>query len=221
MPWEQVAANFAAACAGFLHVCLVVESAGIDRFAELEAKFEPWGELGLKDPATGLHFVAGRQVVSSEGLEILHIGSRDQSLEGLPADRVIATGLDRGTAVCLPWGFGKWLGQRRRLAIELHARLSHQIMLGDITNRPAFWREPMFDGERVLRGSDNLPMAGSSDTVGAFGSVAKSSAPINSAENVVAILRDPTVPLTPFGKRKSARASVSEQLRLRLSAGAR
>ncbi|XUU60700.1 hypothetical protein ACRAQ6_00070 [Erythrobacter sp. HA6-11] len=219
MPWDRIAANFERAAPDHLHVCLIVESAGVDRFAELERTHQPWGELGLKDEATGLHFIAGRQVVSAEGLEVLHIGSRDQSLEGALADRVIAAGLDRGAAVCLPWGFGKWLGERRRLASELYARLSHQILLGDITNRPALWREPMFSGERVLRGSDNLPMAGSSDSVGAFGSALHANSAPTGAQDIIAMLRDRTVPLTGYGQRKSARASVGEQLRLRLAKG--
>lgn len=220
MPWDMIATNFASAAPGCLPLCIVTESAGFDRFSELATTCHPWGEHGLCSPKTGLYFVAGRQVVSAEGLEILVVGSRDQSTEGLPADRVIAKGLDSGAAICLPWGFGKWIGTRRQIAKDLHARLSMQMTLGDITNRPAIWPEPLFNGQRVLRGSDNLPMAKSSDTVGAFGSIIEASQPVQSAQQVIELLRDPNVPLVPFGERKDARASVGEQIRLRFNRGA-
>ena len=216
MPFAQIAANFAEMAPGSLPVCLVVESDGVDRFAELKDRCEPWGALGLRDLATGIHFVAGRQVVSEEGLEVLLIGSRDMSLEGRPAERVIEEGFANGAAVCLPWGFGKWLGRRRDLVASLYAGLSRQITLGDIANRPEFWREPLFKGARILRGSDNLPMAGSSDGVGSFGSLLKTRKPAKDAGDLVCLLRDPDVCLRPYGKRKSASASIIEQVRLRL-----
>ena len=217
MPWDRIAANFAQAAPGHSPVCLVVESAGVDRFSELESHCIPWGEYGAKDARTDLSFIVGRQVVSAEGLEILLIGSRDQSLEGVRADKVIATGLDRGAAVCLPWGFGKWIGERRHLASELHARLSQQIVLGDITNRPGVWPEPIFRNRRILRGSDNLPLQGSSDGVGLFGSIITPDNPVDQAEQVVAMLRDLSVALQPFGKRKATVASIREQVRFRFA----
>ncbi|WP_394729137.1 hypothetical protein [Altererythrobacter sp. GH1-8] len=219
MPWDLIASNFSSHAPDHVPVCLIVESAGIDRFAELQMTCDPWGATGLKDTATGLHFVAGRQVVSEEGLEILLIGSRDQSGEGQPADRVIGAGFDRGAAVCLPWGFGKWLGKRRVLAGDIHKRLSSQVILGDITNRPLHWHEPMFAGQRVLRGADNLPLPGSSDIVGTFGSIIEPKEEVTTADQLVALLRDTAIMLEPYGKRKTARASVFEQIRLRLNRG--
>lgn len=220
MPFDLIAENFSRVAEDHMPVCLVVESVGIDRFEELADQCDPWGSLGLRDPARGLHFVAGRQVVSREGLEILLIGSRDQALEGLAAEQVIATGLERGAAVCLPWGFGKWLGARRKLAASLYSRFSRQIIWGDITNRPSLWYEPLFAGRRVLRGSDNLPMPGSSDSVGAFGSIIDAISAPESAEDIVALLRDPQVQLKPYGNRKGAISSIAEQVRLRRAAKA-
>lgn len=220
MPFARIAANFAAAAPDCVPICMIVECAGIDRFAELTHDMEPWGEEGLHDPSTGLHFIAGRQVVSSEGLEVLLLGTRDQSLEKEPAARVIECGHASGAAVCLPWGFGKWLGARRRLVRHLQTQFADMIMLGDITNRPAFWPEPLFAGANILRGSDNLPLAGSGDSVALFGSRLDSAAPISSARDVISLLRQSHPKVEHYGKRKRTLPIVAEQLRLRLSAGA-
>ncbi len=216
MPFEQIARNFAEAAPGHAPVCMIVESVGIDRYADLEERCESWGAMGLYDRETGLRFVAGRQVVSAEGLEILLLGSREQGFEGETADRVIAFGLEHGAAVCLPWGFGKWLGARRDLAARLHQRMPRHIMLGDIDNRPAVWSERLLKHTRVLRGSDNLPMTGSSDRVGLFGSTIADPRAWDRAEDLIDALRNASIDLRPFGKRKGLVASVTEQVRLRL-----
>lgn len=121
-------------------------------------------------------FIAGRQIVSAENLEILWLGTTQQVEDGLPIEQLISRiGESEGIAV-IPWGPGKWFGQRGNIVQSIISQYDgHTIFLGDNGNRPAFWPTPTLfkmarqKGIRILPGSDPLPMATEAGRAGKFG----------------------------------------------------
>ena len=109
---------------------------------------------------------------------MLALGCAESWQDGLPASEVIDGVTGAGAVAVLPWGFGKWLGQRGRILralIEKHR--SQHLFLGDNIGRPVFFSEPHeFElgrslGLTVLPGTDPLPFASESHRAGSFGCV--------------------------------------------------
>lgn len=120
--------------------------------------------------------VAGRQIVTTERLEILALGTVAKWQDGLPASDIVASIIQADAIPVLPWGFGKWLG-RRRDAVE---RLIEQfggdsLYLGDNSGRPGFMSTPAQFlsaskiGMKILPGSDPLPFPSEYKRAGSFG----------------------------------------------------
>ncbi len=172
---------------------LLAESAGHDWYrAAREAAAGGRGPLGataeplalqLQDcaPASSVFVVAGRQIVSTEGLEVLGLALDPDCAAAAIVDRtrcaeeLLEALLDADAVAVLPWGFGKWLGERGRRVAELarqdrlrdHAR----FFLGDVPQRCWPWPRPaVFEAPaRVLCGSDPLPLPGGEARVGCLG----------------------------------------------------
>ena len=136
--FEAAAENFAAAaqkngdqtdCARFL---LLTESNGLDYFQKLPELLSslngkqknPYWNIEEKEPGLSyvvskndqtkdeMIIVAGRQLVTAEGLELLALMTADKFEDGMSLEEAVGkvTG-SGGIAVC-PWGAGKWLGRR-------------------------------------------------------------------------------------------------------------
>jgi hypothetical protein len=120
--------------------------------------------------------VAGRQIVTAERLEILALGSVEKWDDGLEASDVVQSVRDAGAIPVLPWGFGKWLGRRKRTVEDLMSKFGDGLLyLGDNSGRPRILPNPrQFAagrelGIRILPGSDPLPFASEYDRAGSFG----------------------------------------------------
>lgn len=118
--------------------------------------------------------VAGRQVATREGLEVLALATETHHADGESlAATLDAVVRDADAIAVLPWAAGKWLGARGRLVRE--ALRAQRACVGDNGGRPAFWRDADVlgpDARRralVLPGSDPLPLVGEERRVGAFG----------------------------------------------------
>lgn len=172
---------------GFL---LLTEMAGIDRFGALpgnagawsiEPCAEPVSLVACRDDRLRLFIVAGRQIVTAEGLEVLAQGTTEAIADGLPLNDVMALVDDLGALAVLPWGVGKWTGARGRIVRSLvaSAPASAGFFLADSgvrlrgTPRPGLLAESEANGWRVLAGSDPLPLSSQTAAVGRFGFVAK------------------------------------------------
>ncbi len=122
-----------------------------------------------------LTFVAGRQTVAREGIEVLSLGAADAPPDGTPAREVLAACAAAGGFPVLPWSPGKWLGRRGRLIMELVMDPSLNLAVGDPSHRPRGWRSPPpFLTARALRrlvlpGSDPLPAPEEEFSVGRYG----------------------------------------------------
>jgi hypothetical protein len=111
--------------------------------------------------------VAGAQVQTAEGLEVLIFPTRSPPSDGLPMEEIIAGTRKAGALAILPWGFGKWTFGRAQLISELiETRRPIDFLLSDTGHRPRFAAYPrLLDrggevGIPVLTGSDPLPLPG-------------------------------------------------------------
>lgn len=132
-------------------------------------------------PPEPVYVVAGRQLVSSERVEVLALGLTDDRAPAhtpdgeLPAERLVEAVLEAGALCVLPWSVGKWIGARGRLVEQLVERPAfakhRRFFLGDIAARSWPWPEPaVFDRSvRVLRGTDPLPLPGEERGVARYG----------------------------------------------------
>lgn len=206
-----------------LAVVLLAEQTGCHAFQSLRPSARPTQEeesLWLDHDGSMLLVIAGRQVVSAEGLEILAQATSAQFEDGLPATELLRAMRAVDAIVTLPWGVGKWLGARGRLVDDLlQADQPEALLLGDNGGRPAFWPEPRFRARPVLRGSDPLPISGDGRRIGTFGTVLRGTlSQDRPARDLRRLLRRPGERLEPYGTLASPFRFLSNQLRLRMSA---
>jgi hypothetical protein len=127
-----------------------------------------------------LYLIAGRQVITAEGIEVLVLASDDRIPDRLSLDETLSAAFHAEAIVALPWGFGKWWFRRGAIvkkAIVAHARGTDggELYLGDNSGRARLYPDPaMFQlaremGMRILPGSDPLPIPDHVHTAGRFG----------------------------------------------------
>jgi hypothetical protein len=123
--------------------------------------------------------VCGRQVRASDGLEVLALGTLESFPDGLAFDEAIRAVLASGALTVLPWGFGKWLGERGQRVERALAEFGPEVlMVGDNGSRltlagvPPLVQSAALQGFRVLPGTDPFPFAAGHRRVGKFGFLA-------------------------------------------------
>jgi hypothetical protein len=129
-----------------------------------------------RDAATAIWLVAGRQIATREDLEVAVLGTTAEFPEGQPIRTSVEAADRLGAMTALPWGFGKWWGERGRLITSLmRGPRSKPLFLGDnggrlaLSTRPSLLTEGEGLGHRVLPGSDPLPFPGEERKVGSYG----------------------------------------------------
>jgi len=180
-----------------------------------------------------LVLVAGRQLVSSEQVEVLALAADPSAgLEAWPdgehpARELVERVLESGALAVLPWGVGKWLGTRGRLVAELlsDAKLAEhpRFFSGDIAQRCWPWPRPaaFARGPRVLPGSDILPVAGAERRLAGFGlRVDVDADPGRPARSLREGLAG-GAPVEVWGRREGLLSTGIEQLRYRWRGGDR
>jgi hypothetical protein len=211
--------NLRTAVEGFL-VLMLAEITGHDVFARWRAgqcawPVQPTAEDCSLRLADRLLVIAGRQVVSAEGVEVLAQCTAAHFADGQPLDETIREILAAGALAVLPWGVGKWLGRRGELVAEAAAR--YPVLLGDNAGRPALWPFPArLRGLPVLPGTDPLALPSQQAVVGSYGFAL--TAPIDPdypARSICQALTDRT-PVTPQGRRVSLLTFLRQQIGLRI-----
>jgi hypothetical protein len=174
-------------------------------------------------PAPPLYLVAGRQIVSREGIEVLALGlAPNHPLEKLPdrarpAEQLLGESLAAGALCVLPWGIGKWIGARGRsvaaLAQEPHFARHPRFFLGDIAQRAFPWPEPaLFREHRVLSGTDPLPVPGAERRVARYGTRAAGRLAHEAPARSFLEALDGGARLARFGRRETLGETLREQL---------
>ena len=167
---------------------LLTESAGVDAFGTLPEQVGEWQIIATEEAisrrAVGpngaeLAIVSGRQVVSSEGLEIHALGTREVFADKTPLRDLISAIIDKDALAVMPWGVGKWSGSRGKLVADLVSSAPPELIFADSGVRPAFVPRSKLlalaeaQGRRIIAGTDPLPVAGDEDKPGRFGFIAE------------------------------------------------
>jgi len=144
----------------------------------LRATAEADSLVASRDGREVLGVVAGRQIVTREGLEVLALGTMANFADGAGLDKTLAEVRDASALPVLPWGVGKWSGRRGDVIAErIRNAAPGELFVGDNGNRLAAAPRPRLldvaeaSGLVVLPGSDPLPLAGAEAQVASFGFV--------------------------------------------------
>lgn len=128
-------------------------------------------ELGFR-----ILLIAGQQLQTAEGLEVLAIAPTYRLTEGGPLGQIISEVIEAGALAIIPWGFGKWMGRRGKVLRGILERATPpEFFLGDNGGRPKFMPEPYLfrlakqNSVRILPGSDPLPFPDEVSRAGSFG----------------------------------------------------
>lgn len=168
--------------------------------------------------------IAGSQIATTEGLEVLALCCISRIEDGLPFEDTVHRAIDNGAVVIIPWGFGKWWGIRGRIVKDaLEPEWSRAIFLADSGNRPVGWPEPSLlraarrEGRVILAGSDPLPYPADFVRAGSYGFILRG--PVTKerpAETVrMKISQLQSTPQT-FGNRTGWLRFVGTQLRMQM-----
>lgn len=223
------------------YVLLLTETARDSAFAVLASGSKPLGKWTIatlaEDPAAlvakrktdgaRLVLVAGQQIVTSEGIEVLALTSPDRIADGTPVGDVLDELCSREIPAVLPWGVGKWIGARGQIVRDLlENRDAPGWMLGDNAGRPSLWpTPPLFrtsagTGRPVLPGTDPLPLPGAEHGIGLYGfelsGTLSEEAPAEDLRRRLFGLRGP---IDPIGARRTLFQVVAEQIALRRRKG--
>ena len=222
---------------------LLTEMSGVDWFGKTserisrgEVTLGRWRLTAAREPhvvvarnadcGRQLSIVSGRQVETSERIEVLALFTRAEPADGRPLDATLADCHAAGALVVLPWGVGKWLGSRGKLVDRVLTDTARAAVLaGDNGGRPWFWARPgVFSrleaqGRAILPGTDPLPLADQATRVGSYGlAIARGFADDSLARDLKNCLLEGWNPaaMQHFGRPERAARFIINQLRLRL-----
>jgi hypothetical protein len=217
--------------AGCKTALLFTESFGDDGFGTLSraGRVGPW-TLNVQDDAwivarhddqrAPIHIASGRQIVTRERLEVAALGTTRVVADGQPMEQVIDNLLSEDALLVLPWGFGKWMGNRGKIVERMLERYGpERLLLGDNGGRAALsTRPPLFSlaestGRIVIAGTDPLPFATESARVGSYASLVQAGdAPSSLMQTLRTLRKSPPI----LGRRASLPYFVKSQVRMQL-----
>jgi hypothetical protein len=173
-------------------------------------------------PSMRLIIVAGRQLITKENLELLALMTDKEFDDGQELSATVKNVIETGGVPVCPWGAGKWIGQRGRVLEKYMISPDAHFFLGDSGGRPSFWPRPaIFDnefvGQRLLSGSDPLPLVGDELRVGSYGGFVNLDCPQDKpASYLCQQLTKPGTVISPYGRLCSSTLFVKNQIALRL-----
>jgi hypothetical protein len=221
---------------GFAALLLLTEGHDQDSFQRLRGIPEiprgagrpPW-RLRTTDEAESLAVeaaedciavVAGRQIVTAEGIEVLALATDRRFAEGASLGATVEAVQRAGAVAVLPWGFGKWLGRRGAVVRGyLEGKAPTGLCLGDNGGRPSFWPRPALfawadaAGVPILPGSDPLPLPGEEGRVGSRGFTVRAEIdPERPGAELRRLVASPGFAPRPYGSGESAGRFLRNQL---------
>ncbi len=219
-------------------VLLLAEGAGENFFGRCRERLgsdaaAPWtiaptderASLRVERPGRPpLTLVAGRQVATADGIELIGVGVQDGPPDGAPARETLAALREAGAAVIVPWGFGKWSGRRGRLVRTLvETARPGTLAVGDnggrsgLLPRPALLAVAESRGLADLPGSDPLPFPAHVKRIGTRGFLLD--APLDGtrpAADLLARIAALTTSPPDYGPGRSFVGFVADQVRMQV-----
>ena len=167
--------------------------------------------------------VTGQQVITTEKLELLLFG-HDELYRPESLLISVEKNVKQGSLVVIPWGVGKWLGQRGREVSQLLLQDTIDgYFLGDNGNRPAMWKTiPQFALARkknipIIAGTDPLFLPGQIHRVGGYGTlVSEEPSGSFSMPEILESLQNSS-PMETYGRLQGLYRFVSAQVGLRVT----
>lgn len=193
----------------------------LDRWELIERDATTW-ELRCES-GRRLVLVRGRQIATSERLEVLLVGTSEPVPDGRSLTETIEPWLEREVLVMLPWSFGKWTGARGRAVARAYEMYGPKgLRLADTGLRPTWLPVPDLlrrtagDGHPVYVGSDPLPFGGQATVVGSVGFELEEVPGDAIWQDMYPLLRDLKGMPSRFGSAKSTASFLSLQARMQL-----
>lgn len=169
-----------------------------------------------------LVLVRGRQIACAEGIEVLAFGGEPGAGDGEPFEEVVAAALRRSRIVVVPWGFGKWRGERGAAVLAALRRHGDRVHLGDTAGRPPFdpgravFARAGGHAARRLFGSDPLPFPDHAAMVARCGTIVPGRTdPVRPLASLAAALEAART-FVPFGEGPGLLRFTRDQFRLRV-----
>lgn len=190
-------------------------------------EFHHTGENVSLSPRSGhksLIIIAGRQVETAEGLEVLALFTTGNFRSGVPIIDLIKEVKEHDAIAVIPWAFGKWLGRRGKILNNLiKIQKDLKFYLGDNSGRPAFLPFPHYfktakrSGIHIFPGSDPLPFASEYHRAGSFGFLLEEKISKNyPAKDLKQILLRPKLRLQPYGDCENPFYFLRNQLKMQI-----
>jgi len=166
--------------------------------------------------------VTGKQLISRERLEVLALGSREAFPQSVPLKDLIKQVEEAGAIPGVPWGFGKWMGNRGRVLDRVLTETGNRnFFLGDNGGRlgifpiPSALKKAERRGIPVLRGSDPLPLPSEIRRPGGFGlMIPETLDPERPFEQLQRLIFDEQVPKRDYGRPLSLFSFIKNQFRM-------
>lgn len=214
-------------------ILLLAEVKGVNAFAQLveqqqqlNQQLSGW-EISSTHEAISLRLthtsgqtlliMAGRQVVTQEGIEVLALMTDGMLADGLSLEKTLIEAIAANGLPVLPWGVGKWLGKRGKLVQAGLASDPDTLFAGDNGGRPSFWPLPGFC-KRQLPGTDPLPLSYEVERPGSFGFLTQACLNWDTpGECLKQVLSCPQPDIQPYGRAQSPWRFLKNQSLLRLS----
>lgn len=163
---------------------------------------------GLPD----LHILAGRQLVSLDGLEILSLTGWNKCPDWqVSTSEMIQQVNACGAIPVLNWAPGKWFARRGKVVRSIIDQFSpSELTIGDTPLRHTLWAQPklmryaIHKGIKMLAGSDPLPFKGEESMIGTYGNAVQGLFdPEKPVSSIRQILKDPKCRIQIIGKRNN------------------
>ena len=172
-----------------------------------------------------IYIMAGRQIITAEGLELLALATDSVFEDGLSITAALSAVREHDAIPVLPWAVGKWLGKRGKLLSGLlKTEANSDLCLGDNSGRPVFWRNPSHfrkaikSNMRLLPGTDPLPFSSEAGRVGSFGFMIQGKLTnTQPSTDLKQLLRNNTLQITAYGQLEMPLRFIANQVRLRIS----
>ncbi len=157
-----------------------------------------------------LYVLAGRQIVSSDKLEICALATNfNMADRELNTQDTINKVRENGAIAALNWAPGKWFTKRGKIVSNIiETNDPNNLLISETTMRPTIWPTPVLVKQafrknfRMIVGSDPLPFSGEESLVGSYISMVQGEFdPQNPEGSIKALLMDPSIKIKRLGKR--------------------